>query len=334
MVVCRAASGSPDSGMTRQQLLDGYPLVRARSAEQACEQVGRVLSPHHLHVRGVAQDFEARHNRLRLGRVALNVLSYGAEVEIDPGERGDFYLLQLPLSGRARLRCDDQEAWVDPHRMGMLRPGARTRMLWSGDCTMVMLQVPRVLVQPGGAQAMLSPGSLTRSRRDPAVAAWWQAVGDLTRNLHAHGAQWLQHAAACAAMEAFLVQGLDLLATPATESVRLAGPEPRHLRRALDYLHAHAHENPRPADVARIACVGPRALEAAFRRHLDQTLSSYTRGLRLDRAREALLEARHPGSATSVTDVALQLGFVHMGRFAAYYRQRFGRTPSEELRGG
>ncbi|MBU3737742.1 MAG: AraC family transcriptional regulator [Rhodoferax sp.] len=319
--------------MNRQQLLDAYPLIRARSAEQAREQVGRVLSPHHLHVRAGGQHFEARHNQLRLGRVAINVLSYGAEVEIDPGERGDFYLLQLPLSGRARLRCDDQEAWVDPHRMGMLRPRARTRMVWSDDCSMVMLQVPRTLMRQAGAQTAPPNWSLTRSRADPAVAAWWQAVGDLTRNLHAHGAQWLRHAAACKTMEAFLVQGLDLLAEPATDPARPASPEPRHLRRALDYLHAHAHENLRPAEVARVACVGPRALEAAFRRHLDQTLSGYARGLRLDRAREALREAHAAGRATSVTDVALQLGFVHMGRFAAYYRQRFGCTPSEELRG-
>lgn len=323
-----------DRPMRSHQLLDAFPLIRARSAELACEQVGRVLSPHHLHVRAGEQHFEARHNRLRLGGIAINVLSYGAEVEIDPGERGDFYLLQLPLSGRAQLCCDDQEAWVDPYRMGMLRPRARTRMIWSGDCTMVMLQVPQSLIQQYGPLPVLTNWSLTRSRRDPAVAAWWQAVSDLTRNLHAHGAQWLRHAAACAAMEAFLMQGLDLLTEPASVPERSMPAEPRHLRRALEYLHAHAHENPHPADVSRIACVGPRALEAAFRRHLNQTVQAYTRDLRLDRAREALWSARTSGSTTSVTDVALQLGFAHMGRFAAYYRERFGCTPSDELRRG
>jgi AraC-like DNA-binding protein len=37
--------------------------------------------------------------------------------------------------------------------------------------------------------------------------------------------------------------------------------------------------------------------------------------------------------ATSVTDVALRHGFIHMGRFAAYYKQRFGCSPSTSLRG-
>ena len=61
--------------------------------------------------------------------MALNVLSYGAEVEIDPGERGDYYLLQLPLQGRARVRCNGQEAWVGPDTMSVLQPRAQTRMI-------------------------------------------------------------------------------------------------------------------------------------------------------------------------------------------------------------
>ena len=138
-----AAAASADP----RHLLDNYPLIRSRSADEARELVGRALSPHRLDVRGGAFNFEARHNQIRLGQVSLNVLSYGAEVEIDPGERGDFYLIQLPLQGRARVRCDGQEAWVDPGVLSVLHPHARTCMLWSGDCSMVMLQVPSAVLR-------------------------------------------------------------------------------------------------------------------------------------------------------------------------------------------
>jgi hypothetical protein len=190
-----ATSHLPDS---RPQLLDGYPLIRSRSATEARDLVGRVLSPHHLQVRTHARAFEARHNQIRLQQSAINVLSYGAEVEIDPGERGDYYLLQLPLQGRARVRCNDQEAWVHPEVMSVLQPHARTRMVWSSDCAMIMLQVPSQTVRTAwqADDGPLPALRLTRSRQDPAVAAWWQAVGDMTRNLHHHGAQWLRHPAA------------------------------------------------------------------------------------------------------------------------------------------
>ena len=103
--------------------------------------------------------------------MALNALSYGAEVEIYPGARGDYYLLQLPLQGRARVRCNGQEAWVGPDTMSVLQPRAQTRMIWSGDCTMIRLQVPsQMLLTDGDTDGPLTALNLTRSRRDPAVA--------------------------------------------------------------------------------------------------------------------------------------------------------------------
>ena len=322
---------------TAGHLLDNYPLIRSRSAEEARDLVGRALSPHRLDVRAGGAGFEARHNQIRLGQVSLNVLSYGAEVEIDPGERGDFYLIQLPLQGRAHVRCNGREAWVDPQVLSVLHPRDRTCMLWSGDCSMIMLQVSSAVLRdrlPARDQDTGAPQfHFTQSRQDPAVAAWWQAVADLTRNLHNHGQQWLRHPAAHAAMEGFLLTGLELLRPgPAYPPEAAAGSGGRHLQRALDYIHAHANESPSLRDIAAAACVSPRTLETAFRRRHDQSPLVYARGVRLERVHSALQAAAADGRPASVTDTALQYGFVHMGRFAAYYRQRFGCAPSETLR--
>lgn len=319
-----------------RHLLDTYPLIRSRSADEARELVGRVLSPHRLDLRGNERTFEARHNQIRLNQVSLNVLSYGTDVEIDPGERGDFYLIQLPLQGRARLRCDGQEAWVDSTVLSVLHPHARTCMLWSGDCAMVMLQVPSSVLR-GRLQRSGEPQfRFTQSRKDPAVAAWWQAVADMTRNLHMHGQQWLRHPAAYAAMEGFLLTGLDLLqperALPA-QTVGAEAGQPRRLQRALDFIHAHALESLTLDAIANAACISPRTLEASFRRRYDQSPLAYARGVRLEHARAALRSAAAEGRATCVTDIALQHGFIHMGRFSAYYKQRFGCSPSATLRG-
>ena len=86
------------------RLLDSFPLIRSRSADEARQRVGDVFSPHRLELRGDSRGLDVRHNRVALGQSAINVLHYGAEVEIDPGERGDFYLVQLPLSGHAQVR--------------------------------------------------------------------------------------------------------------------------------------------------------------------------------------------------------------------------------------
>ena len=330
---------SPPVPDTRQQLLDAYPLIRSRSTTEARDLVGRALSPHHLQVRKQACSFEARHNQIRLPHTAINVLSYGAEVEIDPGERGDFYLLQLPLQGSARVRCNDQEAWVHPEMMSVLQPRARTRMVWSSDCAMIMLQVPSQTVRAAwhAGDGPLPALRLTRSRQDAAVAAWWQVVADMTRNLHHHGGQWLRHPAAFAAMEGLLLNGLELLRPDGMGARPAAAPATRadgsRLQRAIDHIHAHAQESLTLADIATAACMSPRALEAAFRRRYNDSPLAYVRSVRLERVHETLQRAAHAKEAASVTDIALQHGFVHMGRFAAYYKQRFGCSPSASLRG-
>ena len=320
------------------QLLDDYPLSRSRSACEASQLIGRALSPHQLHVRSGADHFEARHNQIHLGHVALNVLSYGAEVEIDPGERGDYYQLQLPLQGRARVRCNGQEAWVGPDTMSVLQPRAETRMIWSGDCAMIMLQIPsQMLRTDGDADGPLPALNLTRSRHDPAVAAWWQAVTDVTRNLDNHGAQWLRHPAAFGAMEAFLLGGLQLLGPSSLGADDMAKPthagDASRLQRALDHIHAHVNASHRLAEIAAVACMSPRALEAAFRRRFDLSPLAYARAVRLEAVHQVLQLAARDGRPTLLWDVALHHGFIHMGRFSAYYKQHFGCSPSVTLRG-
>lgn len=189
-----------------------------------------------------------------------------------PGERGDFYLLRLPLRGRARLRCNGQEAWVDSEVMSVLQPRAQTRMVWSGDCAMIMLQVPsRVLHSEAEHTGPLPAFNLTRSRQDPAVAAWWQAVGDMTRNLHDHGAQWYPGGILChgrfpADRPGAVAPCLRHRSAHDTRPQRKPWPAPRS---GIFRLHAHAHESLTLAGIAAAACVSPRTLEAAFRRRYD-----------------------------------------------------------------
>jgi transcriptional regulator GlxA family with amidase domain len=52
--------------------------------------------------------------------------------------------------------------------------------------------------------------------------------------------------------------------------------------------------------------------------------------VRLQRAHTALRDSNP--AETTVQAVALSLGLLHQGRFAANYRALFGETPSETLR--
>jgi len=126
-----------------------------------------------------------------------------------------------------------------------------------------------------------------------------------------------------------------LLGLPHSHTHLLARPAPpaapRAVRLAEAYAEAHALDPLRVADLARVAGTSVRALEAAFRAHRATTPTAFLRERRLAVARRRLLGAT---AGASVTTIAHDCGFLHLGRFSAEYRARFGETPSTTLRRG
>ena len=78
--------------------------------------------------------------------------------------------------------------------------------------------------------------------------------------------------------------------------------------------------------------MSPRSIQAGFREDLGTTPIAFVRDRRLDAVRRVLLAAL-PRDGITVTDVATRWGFTHLGNFSMVYRQRFGESPSETLRG-
>lgn len=317
------------------RLLDEYPLLRARCVREANERIGRVFSPHKLEVLDPGRELDVYHNQLRMRDLTLNSLTYGCDVAIDAGERADFYMVQLPLSGTATVNHDSNVVHVDTDVLSVLQPRARNHMVWSADCSMLMLQVPRNVVD----QRLVEWGysgqtriALSRSRTDPEVAAWWQAALDLAHNLDRHGQTWMKHPAAYAAMEEFLLSAFtSMLCEAQAEPTSDRGDE-RYLRKAKEYIQAHLDRALTLPEIARYACVSPRTLEAAFKRQGETSPLAYARRQRLQAVHDNLRNAQRQGQAANVTEVAMSYGFVHMSRFAAQYREQFGCTPSETLR--
>lgn len=105
--------------------------------------------------------------------------------------------------------------------------------------------------------------------------------------------------------------------------------QPAAIRRAIAFMDANAHSAIDLSGVAEAAYVSPRALQYAFRRHLDTTPMAYLRTVRLDGAHRSLMSA--DPEFDTVTSIAARWGFANPGRFAALYQQTYGRTPRAAL---
>jgi AraC-like DNA-binding protein len=107
---------------------------------------------------------------------------------------------------------------------------------------------------------------------------------------------------------------------------------PGTLRRAIAFIESNPDLDIGTVDIARAAHVTTRAIQLAFRRHLDTTPMAYLRRVRLERAHDDLKRAT-PGDSVTVTAVASRWGFASPSRFTAYYYQAYGVRPSRTLRG-
>jgi AraC-like DNA-binding protein len=107
---------------------------------------------------------------------------------------------------------------------------------------------------------------------------------------------------------------------------------PATVRRAVAFIEENADSDISVADVAASACVTVRAVQLAFRRHLDTTPMAYLRRVRLEHA-HAELGAADPRGGLTVTTVAARWGFPSPSRFTTYYRRAYGVTPSHTLHG-
>ena len=101
------------------------------------------------------------------------------------------------------------------------------------------------------------------------------------------------------------------------------------LKRVEDYLEAFPNLPHTVRDICRVASVSERTMEYAFRERFGISPKSYLLAKRLNGVRRELKNG-DPVSAT-ITNLATQWGFWHMGQFAKDYRKFFGELPSETI---
>lgn len=103
---------------------------------------------------------------------------------------------------------------------------------------------------------------------------------------------------------------------------------PKSVKRAEEFMRAHADQVITVERLAKEANCSERALHAGFRDFRRASPMSVLRDIRLEGARQDLSTG-----AGSVTDCAHKWGFTNPGRFAKLYTERFDEKPSQTLRG-
>ena len=320
--------------------LADFARVTTDDVDEAAEEIGRIFCPHDLEpAQARAAGFSARHNCADFDGFSINYVAYGGSVGIDPGCLERFFLVQVPLTGTAYIRAGTTELDAVPEQTAsLLSPTIPTRMMWRDCGQAILLFDRRVVEQRAAALSGRVSGTVefdpVIDLEAPSGQALRSSLAELMRLAERLGPSGTLSPVAMADWRELLLDHLlngqqhglsDAITTFSGRAERL----PRALRAARDHLADNAGE---PLDLAQLACasgIGIRALQLGFRRHFGLSISQMLLDIRL-----AGLHARLAQAApdVSITDLAFDLGFTHLGRMAGAYREKFGETPSATLR--
>ncbi|RSS40125.1 AraC family transcriptional regulator [Streptomyces sp. WAC07061] len=279
---------------------------------------------------------------------------HGGAMRYSRVDAGSFTVDEVTLPGKVSFACDPMprliSAVIDdgimeitaegttdrtgPGGVGLLRPGVPFTASQDHTRFRAITLDPVLLHQvdgtPLGQSASLPYFDATQPV-DAAAADLWRATARYAADLVATG-DAVSPLALGNTCRLLAQVALTVFPNTTTAEPRLADARdgtPATVRRAVAFIEANADRDITVADIAQAAFVTPRAVQYAFRRHLDTTPLAHLRRVRLDCAHRDLLAA-DPATAT-VTEIAARWGFTHPGHFSAYYRDAYRTTPSNTL---
>lgn len=301
--------------------------------DEARQIVTEAYLPHRLWVSGVELDMELL--SARFGDLTAGLLSYGEAVHLLTDETTQFHV-NLTLAGRAASKSGHGETLVTTAGQAVVfAVGEPAQVTWSVNCRQLCLMAPRSRVE-GELERLIGrklrePLTFERAVCTDLSHAWEPALRLVRTELEAPGGL-LTRPLVARHIEGLVIDGL-LLTQPHNyqDLVQREGPAGTvdAVARAAELLEELPVEPWSVVELARQVGLSVRGLQYGFRRDFDMPPMEYLRGVRLRRAHAALLAAS-PDS-TTVRAIALDCGFLHLGRFAASYRDQYGEAPSRTL---
>ena len=321
--------------------LQAHPIVDSDDLDLATDVTSQLLGRCQLAPdRRTASAFHCRLNAVQLLDVTMAYLDYAVASTITVAKSADCFTVHMTSAGHATAQLGGEQHHLTPFFALVISPGTAYSLALDADSPQTIVRIER--------EAMERQLSRMVGRRlDQPIE--FTPVGDLTTDSASrwHGAlqilssevlsqaSLVQQGFGAGSLEELIISTL-LYVQESNYSERLRA-RPRlsgraAVRRSVEYIESHLAEPITLSDIAAYARMSPRSIQVGFREDLDTTPIAFIRERRLEAVRRTLLAAL-PREGITVTDAAMRWGFTHLGSFSVVYRQRFGESPSETLRG-
>lgn len=319
----------------------GLRLADCHDVDQSNELSARLFGAARMRRLRAGGSFHFTHDHVPFGPVSFDRMSWGAHTALVPKAEAlpGYYLVNLPIRGAARVRQDAHVQPLAQGRCGVFSPLRSFEIEAYEDFDHLLVRIDADFLarawQGISGRPLTAPLFFEPAMPDsPALAASWMSLVTLAAGvaklpLGSQAREYAQSAFAASVASVLLTQHAHnhsfLL-----EAEPQQMPAPRVVRLAEDFMLQRLRE-PVTVDEISAACgVSRRSLFAAFQAHHATGPMAWMRQRRLEAARALLEKPARDG--LRVADVALELGFSHVGEFATAYGRAFGETPSVTLR--
>lgn len=310
-------------------MLQSASIFQGASPFEVSSYVQRHIGNHHIELRGGTGRAMLCHKRF--GALGLSQLSYGerAVVSTTTGLAHSYHL-QVVIAGDCTVHHKGKEAFtLTPGTATLINPQDLVSLEYSDDCVKLIVNLPTDLVSDCYREQVgeLPAGGLRfdtqvfRLDQSASFSKWLEL-------LFLEADQHVVDTSRLGAPMGVLVASklIDAFCHPLP---RLGGDADFFcmIDRLID---ERARSDITTEELASLCNVSVRTLYERFKRADRVSPHAYIKARRLRQVREAIRGAH--GKVRNVTQVALDFGFNHLGRFSSEYKGLFGELPSETLR--
>lgn len=270
------------------------------------------------------------HRYARFPHFSVHRIRYGAPIWMEIPSIGNLCILQILLAGESTIVQSSNEFVATPGTISVLSSGCSFRKHLTWDAEQLLVCFSDALLSSAALAAF--PRSTHRPRFSPqpisasSVPMLSGILAAMTEEIDV-GSPNLSSPPVSKQM-ADLVVSLMLRGLPNDGQDSSSPAVPQCIRRAENYMTENSKRDISLTDIANAAGASVRTLCVNFRRFRRTTPMIRLRQIRLDDAKARLATG---AKNITVTSVAAECGWHHLGRFAKEYRNRFGELPSRTL---
>ena len=271
---------------------------------------------------------EASLNHSTFGSLDLCRISYGGSVRVTSPGLETCYHLQLLLKGHCLWRGNGLEHYFAPGELLVINPDDRAELTYSEECEKFIVKLPSVIID--SACNELNWQKPSGGIRFPPRHSLQQLNGFI--NLIGLVCDEAEHnmSMTLVAEHYTKIIATKLLETLSSNVSRKGFVEGNPcFERVVQFIEENVKRSISLEQLAELALMSPRSLYTMFEKHTGTTPMNYIRNRKLECVRACL--SNPTTNIRSITEVALDYGFLHLGRFAEKYRSTFGELPSDTL---